>query len=43
MWNTGKKKKVELLETERRKVVTGDGSRREREKLIKVYKLSLIR
>jgi len=36
-------KKVEFLETERRKVVTGDGSRRDRERLIKGYKLSVIK
>ena len=30
-------KKVEFLETERRKVVTGDGSRRDRERLIKGF------
>ena len=38
-----KEKKVEFLETERRKVVTGDGSRGDRERLMKGYKLSVIR
>lgn len=42
MWNQ-KKKKVELSETERRKVFSrGRGMRGNRERLVKGYKLSFI-